>query len=261
MKIFYWNLRGLPNTLSEAFKFAATIDADILVFCECPKINFEVMTSQYKRIIKVDDKNDIEVFSKTGIKQSLINKIQDDPRSSYYVLNNQFIFAVTHLMSKNGHEDKDYRDHEIDALQKAIDNLQSNDIKPVFIIGDLNANIFDKSVFCKNKLCLTFFENQILNDVPSIEGDELNLYYSPSLDCYYDRKKENEGCAPYYYGKGLFKWEFIDNLLMNKYAYKSYRNNSFKLVNNIFGEKLVKDFMIKNAFSDHLPFIFEILEE
>lgn len=262
MKIFYWNVNGKPFTLSAAFKHAELIDADILIFVECPLLDYSSMTRSFVCVEKMNSKNSVQVFCRTCLKEDIKNAIQDDSHSSYYVFQKKIVFCVAHLMSDCLHNNRDHRDIEINKMAKSIDGLQATGVSPVFIVGDINANLFDNDVFCPDKLSVTFFENQILSDSPMIEGEFLKLYYSPSLDIYFDRKNQNKGCATFFYDGCLYKWAFLDNLLMNKDAFSYYKKESFFIVDEVLNEKLVNDYRIKNNLSDHLPLCFNIcLEE
>ena len=256
MKIIFWNVCKKDSNVKLLLKHAKKHNIDIVLVCEMP-LDHDDNYEDYELVIQSEKFNDVFAYKRKSI--NLSSPCKDNTGYSTFILDSKKlnIFAV-HFNSKTYQENEHYSRDQVNDLTRFVPQIEKDYSSRSVVIGDFNANILDSDIFSKETLGVTYFKKYFKKCKYKFNEKEKDFFYSPSLDTYCNKNSSRQTPATYYYDSGLYKWAFIDNLLLNFDAYKKYVKNSFKIVYSLCDTQLVSNGKILNQYSDHLPIYFEI---
>lgn len=145
-------------------------------------------------------------------------------------------------------------------MQDIKKNEENLEIENTIVIGDFNANPYDKELLYKNAFNAVLFKSIIKeNEFTNPKGDRIKRFYNPIIHYlsedtkmygshYYDNSDKQE--TPY--------WHCLDQVLVRKSLVDLLKE--VRYIKVIDGMNLIKGLRPKKSISDHLPLLVNILE-
>ena len=261
LNILFWSLNKnkLENYIVDCI---IENEIDIAVFAEFSEIDFtsleKKMGGKYRYITEIEDDVKLALFAEESLN---IKKIQTRCRYNIYEVETNFkkyILTGVHLQDRRNF-DADDRKETIEKIVNDIENTEkSYQCDNSIVIGDFNANPYDKEITSAYYFNAVLFKKLIDRDeYTKHHVDNKKRFYNPILQyisedtgmygSYYDT---SESSTPY--------WYCLDQILVRKKLVNSIRNVSY--LKKIKSEQLMGEVGPRKSISDHLPLVVRLEE-
>ena len=265
MKYFFWNTN--KKKVNEYIKdLMIENNYDILVLAEYEDNIEELLI--YLRKINIEM---YEILTPGCERITLLTKIKPQDVSSGYeteyytikLLNLKYdkkqIIGSVHLPSKMNAEDEDRRIEIEDLVHKIEVYEKKYNTKNTIIVGDFNANPFEKCMISVSGLHAVSSRKVASRISRTVKKRTYNMFYNPMWNQFGDFK--NSAGTYYYTGSRSAEmfWNIFDQVIIRPHIVDIFVNESLKIVTQVNGKKLVNNNKI--LISDHLPIEFIIKEE
>ena len=264
MKILFWNANRNKDINKYIVDLVESYKVDVLVVAEYVADTDELdtllnQTSQKLQKCMTVGCTRINIWSN-------YNNIDPGTQSKYYsfqIINDAFIICGVHLIS-NLHGDKS---RERAAIIRQIVNeikqlKEKTSINNIIIIGDLNEMPYEEG--CLNADC--FHGLPVLNIQDSfsriVDAQEYEKYYNPMWNFFGDY---NNPPGTYYYSGNEVEnsfWNVYDQVMIRPCLRGQFVDDELKILCETKKRKLIDaNNHPDKKISDHLPIVFEIMED
>ncbi|EPY6430835.1 endonuclease/exonuclease/phosphatase family protein [Clostridium sporogenes] len=265
MKYFFWNTN--KKTINNYIK-------ELIIENQYDIVALAEYEDNINELIDDLKKNKIKMYKiiNPGCKRiTLITKVKPKyiksfSESEYYTIkminlpyDRKQIIAVVHLPSRMHNNDEDRR-VEIEALVKDIEEYEEKyNTKDTVIVGDFNANPFDKCMISVGGLHALLSSSEACREKRKVRNKTYSMFYNPMWNKFGDFE---EPPGTYYYKASTaieFFWHMFDQVIIRPHIIRLFSKESLKIITEINGKMLTKNNRI--IISDHLPIEFIIKEE
>ncbi len=179
------------------------------------------------------------------------------------IINGKDILCCVHLNSKLHTEHDGYREILIDRLIHDLQTIEEEiGTKNSIVVGDFNINPYEASCIDARYFHGISVCSEADRGSRIIAGNEYHMFYNPMWNFFGDFQKPY---GTYYYNGGGTKntyWNIFDQVIFRPTLKKRFLKDSLKILT----ETETKYLLDSNGhpdknISDHLPIIFEIMEE
>jgi len=253
MNILFWNLheKNLGDLLVKALR---SNKYDLLFFSEYQNTDMhEVVTkadSEYQCISSMGGTKRITAICSE--KYDVV-VLQSNARFVIYRVNIQgtsYLISVVHLSDKRNDSDGIMRENQIRDLVFALHSFELEYKYRSIIIGDFNAEPYDREMLSKFGMNAVLFKKEILkHETVNIDGHRVRRFYNPTLSSISEEVQQ--------YGSYRLDgpvspiWHCLDQVVMRKAMITYFENVQYlKKIANI---SLMKD--LNPKYSDHLPLL------
>lgn len=231
----------------------------VIALCEVPQVSYCPMYG-YQRLPFYDDEKGrgIEVFVRAELKANIFRSRK---RSCIVRIDTlDMNMAVVHLNSERTPNMEDYHSVDISVLINDLAATENQYDHNTILVGDFNVNILDPLILSIVGLNARLFRYQMDKENETKHELKRELFYSPMLEIYKDNESEDKPKGTYFFESNVLQWVCFDQLFVrNKLLYR-YVPRSLKILDELIGNKLVKNHRPDFAISDHLPIYFEFKE-
>ena len=187
----------------------------------------------------------------------------DSTHYTIQVINNKDILCCVHLNSKLHPEHEGYRETLITQIVHELQNIEQKvGTKNSIVVGDFNINPYETSCIDARYFHGIPVCREAERGSRTIAGYEYHMFYNPMWNFLGDFQKPY---GTYYYNGGGTKntyWNIFDQVIIRPALKKRFLKDSLKILTETETRYLLdsKGHPDMNI-SDHLPIIFEIMEE
>lgn len=263
MKILFWNTHQNENINDILSQLVIENNASIIVLAEySAKIEeLIVRLSRYGATMK-QYATCCERIKLLGSVDCVDLKL-DDSHYTIQIINGKDILCCVHLNSKiqSGHEG--YREILIDRIVHDIQNTEREiGTNNSIVVGDFNINPYEASCIDARYFHSIPVCSEAERGSRTIAGNEYHMFYNPMWNLFGDFQKPY---GTYYYNTGSTKntyWNIFDQVIIRPTLKTRFLKDSLKILTETTTRYLLdtNGHPDKNI-SDHLPIIFEIMEE
>lgn len=271
LNILFWNLHGKKNG-DYIVKCIVENDVDIAIFAEYQDKDDKSIVldssfiesklgNMFVQVTGVETDGKVLLLAKRTI---TVEQIQQEARYSCYIIETaikRYLLAAVHLEDRLNYPEPDRRIKTICSLTQDIKKNEENlGIENTIVIGDFNANPYDKELLYKDAFNAVLFKSLIMeNEFTNPKGDRIRRFYNPIIHYlsedtkmygshYYD--DSDKRATPY--------WHCLDQVLVRKSLVDLLKE--VRYLKAIDGEGLLKGSRPDRNISDHLPLLVNILE-
>ena len=256
MNILFWNLYRKDNS-KYIIKGLKEYDIDIALFCEYSGLDLEDLedhiSEKYDIIRGFGGCNRIFMISNKDIS---VNVMREASRYVIYSVSyndKRYVFVGLHLQDKRN-SDADIRIELIHSIIKDIEDCEKRiDSKNTVIIGDFNANPFDKELMQMNAFNSVFFRDVIMqNENRIVDERKYRRFYNPTIR-FLSEKNKNYGSYYDISSSSTPVWHSLDQILVSKALVDKIK--SIRYLRNISDVSLINKVRPNENISDHLPLL------
>ncbi len=265
MRILFWNTHRNENINSVLCDIIAENNISVVVLAEYTA-NMELLINllgvqgismkQYSTV-------GCERIKIIGISSLYIEPQLQTDHSSIQIVDNDIILCCIHLNSQiysdNDGKREIYIGQIISDILKTEDSLGTDN---TIIVGDFNINPYDKS--CISAACfhgLPIYDESKRKS-RTVAGKEFLMFYNPMWNFLGDFKKPY---GTYYKNSGdtvSTYWNIYDQVIIRPSLRERFIDDSLKILTKTESISLLdKNGHPEQSISDHLPIIFEIMED
>lgn len=259
MNLLFWNLKR--NNIKEYIvELMHEKGPDVAIFSEYGGINLNELEAELNgEYICHNGNGGCEKVTMMAKKSVLVNIYMESHRYTIYSVScgsiNYNVIGI-HLSAKP-YADEETRKAEIRDLVGDIHKLESKQNNSnTIVIGDFNANPFDKELIQKDTFNAVLFKELILKkEYDTWSGKRYRRFYDPMLDYI---SEDNLSYGTYYYsgGSSPMYWNCFDQVVVRKPLANKISNIEFcKTIN---GKRLLANFKPQDNISDHLPLFVQL---
>lgn len=253
MIIVFWNLKKNNNT-SYVIKLLQEHNVNLAFFSEFDGLDIQA----------IETESDYTHVESQGVCEKLIcftNNCQAKiirEQGRYILLNvvyqnQQYNCAVVHMQDRWSDPDPNKRINLAGRIVNDLSNLEeSTKCKKSFIIGDFNANPFDKEMIYPNSFNAVLFKS-IIDTKETVVYDEITYrrFYNPTLNFL---NEENQMYGSFYHSDPeCIIWNSIDQIILRKDIIPKF--SSILYLKKINGKSLINRKKPNSKISDHLPLL------
>lgn len=197
----------------------------------------------------------------------VVKKICQDDRKRYslYVIDTplkKYLLVAIHLEDRKSDPNSQRREATINRLKEAITNNEEDlDLYSTIVIGDFNANPYDKELTSMYNMNAVLFKSVIkANEFTCPDTDMVRRFYNPIINYL---SEDTEMYGSYYYPHPDTYWTpywcCLDQVLVRKGLVDSIKE--VRYLKDIQGDSLLKATKIPQPkISDHLPLLVKFEE-
>lgn len=267
MNIAFWNVNKNCNIDDFLEQMVLENDLDILIlaeyngnikefserFCAPNKTYRQLQTLGCDKISGIVNAKYIQEQLTTESRYCLVNI-----KSSYF----SFIFGMIHGEAKPHADDED-RAATFTRFYKDIEkNEEKIKIENSIIVGDLNANPFERNVIGAHTLHAIPFREEVIKPTRVVSGETYKKFYNPMWKFF---GKDSPPYGTYYYNSSKivnYYWNIFDQVIIRPSLITAFNEDDLIILTQIGGKSLIDEHHKPNKdYSDHLPLIFKIQEE
>lgn len=259
MNILFWNLKSNDNStyIEQCLKEK---DIDIALFCEHKGVDFKTlerkMGCKYCFVENIGGCDKITLLLARGISAEI--KREQSRYVLYLVTFNEikYIIVGIHLQDRLT-SDEAVRIETIGRLMNDVKNLEkSSKCSNVIIIGDFNANPYDRELLQMNAFHAVLFKEVIKrSETRKVDGITYRRLYNPILNFI---SEETQTYGSFYYSSGSCTpiWHCIDQVLVSKSLVDNVATMQY--IKSIGRTSLINIIKPNPDISDHLPLFVEL---
>lgn len=261
--VLFWNLH--KNSIEDYL--TACIEEkqiDIAVLAEFGGINFEKLKEKLCGFYSLypglkADETKVVLIGRNNIK---INVIQELSRYVIYkieTLLKTYIIVGLHLEDRRNYNSDD----RINTIKSILSDLEQIEqlfqCKNTIVIGDFNANLFDKEIVSYHGFNAVLFKAVIEeSEVRTWQSNGKQRFYSPMIH-YISEDTQMYGSYYYTSGANTIYWYCLDQVLFRKPLINNI--NNIQYIKKIRETDLIARSQPKSCISDHLPLFVSIMGE
>lgn len=197
----------------------------------------------------------------------VVNKIGQDDRKRYslYVIDTpmkKYLLVAVHLEDRGSDPNSEMRGDTINRLRVDITHNESDlDLYNTIVIGDFNANPYDRELTSMRTLNAVLFKSVIkASEFTCPESHRVRRFYNPII---HYLSEDTEMYGSFYYSDANKYWTpywcCLDQVLVRKSLVDSIKD--VRYLKSIKGDSLLKTTKIpQTKISDHLPLFVEFEE-
>lgn len=181
---------------------------------------------------------------------------------SFQIVEDKYILCCVHLPSKL-YADEQKQQIAIDTIIEEIRNTEKSEGKSnTIILGDFNANPYETSCLGAPYFHGIPVYDETCRENRKIYGKAFSMFYNPMWNLFGDFSfpagtfyySSNDVSIPY--------WNMYDQVLIRPCMRKNFNDEQLKIIYKVSHKSLLdKDKHPNKEISDHLPIVFEIMEE
>lgn len=271
LNVLFWNLNRKKN---EEYIVSCIVenDVDIAVFAEyqdtsnkSSAIDISSIESNlgnmFARVTGVETEGKVLLLAKKTI---AVKQIQQEARYSCYVIETaikRYLLAAVHLEDRINYPEPERR---IETIHRLIRDIKKNEenlgIENTIVIGDFNANPYDKELIYKYAFNAVMFKSIIEeSEFTNPKGERIKRFYNPII---HYLSEDTRMYGSHYYDdsdkRGTPYWHCLDQVLIRKSLIDFLK--AVKYIKTIDGMDLLKGSRPNKDISDHLPLFVNLLE-
>ena len=264
MKFLFWNTHKNENINEILSELIVENDISVVVLAE-----YTAEINSLKELLYINDA-EMNQYVTAGCERikilGNIKNVEPGLQTDHYsiqIINNEIIICGIHLNSQIFSQNKEYREILIERLINDIESTEKEfDLKDTVIVGDFNLNPYDDSCIDARFFHSIPIYEEAKRTKRVVSGREFSMFYNPMWNFLGDERKPY---GTYYYaGSGVRNtyWNIYDQVIIRPSLKRKFPNESLKIIT----ETKTKYLLDANGhpdknISDHLPIIFEILED
>lgn len=258
MKPLFWNLNKKDNA-DLALTCMREEKVGIAAFAEFSGTNFsdEQLKSSGYHPIGYGGCDKVKIFAKDSIE--VLNCFEESRFTVALMKSSEicFIVAAAHLVDRRSSTDSEPRLIDIRAMMSVVHGYESKlSIKKTIIMGDMNANPYDKELLHPNAFNAMLFKGIVRNkSTRTWRGSEYPFLYNPTIH-WLSEEPENYGSVYYSNDYTSPIWNCYDQALVSPPLMDSI--NSYSYLKKIGDEDLIAKVRPNSKISDHLPLLVDI---
>ena len=258
LNILFWNLKR--NSVEEyIINCIVENNIDIAIFSEFDGIDFTKVEKNlgkiYSRILAVQDDRKVTLIAKTTFSVTIVQ--QQNIYNIYKIETavKDYLIAAVHLEDRRNYETED----RIETIRCLVADIEQTEkllkCSNTIVIGDFNANPYDKELLSKFAFNAVLFKTIIdKNEWTNPKALARKRFYNPILH-YISENTEMYGS--FYYEKGAY-WHCLDQVLVRKSLSNAVKHVEYlKRINT---NELLKNTIPNEKISDHLPLLVNLQE-
>lgn len=258
MKLLFWNINKKDNA-DLALACMREQEVGIAAFAEFSGTEFSdaVLRSYGYHPIGYGGCDKVKIFTRESIEI-----LECFEQSRFTVLPMKmgeiyFVVAAAHLVDRRSSTDSESRLIDIRAMMRVVHGYESKlSIKKTIIIGDLNANPYDKELLHPNAFNAMLFKGIVRNkSTRTWRGNEYPFLYNPTIH-WLSEESENYGSVYYSSDYTSPVWNCYDQALVSLPLMDSI--SSYSYLKKIGDEDLIAKVRPNSKISDHLPLLVDI---
>ena len=265
MKVLFWNTCQNPNINRVLSELIAENNISLVVLAEYAGEIHELLKSVGEIGINMQKYPTIgcDRIKIVGTELNISPGRQTD-YASFQIINDKDIFCCIHLPSQIFGSSEGMR--EI-AIQHIVTDIESTEkeigTENSIILGDFNANPYDDECLKANQFHAIPYYKETLKGTRTIAGEEFKMFYNPMWK-FLGNSKEPFGT--YYYSGNDLKnafWNIYDQVVIRPSLKARFIDSNLQILTKSQSYCLLnkQGYPEKKKISDHLPIIFEILED
>lgn len=258
MKLFFWNLNKKDNA-DLALTYMREEEVGIAAFAEFSGTEFsdELIKSSGYRPIGYGGCDKVKVFAREPIEI-----LECFEQSRFTVLPMKmgdiyFVVAAAHLVDRMSSADSEPRLVDIRKMMDVVHGYENKtSINKTIVMGDLNANPYDKEMLLPNAFNAMLFKGILRNKTARTWcGDEYPFLYNPTIHWL---SEESENYGSFYYSGDCTSpiWNCYDQALVSPELMD--RIKSYGYLKKIGDRDLIAKVRPDCKISDHLPLLVDI---
>jgi hypothetical protein len=260
LKLLFWNLK--KNSIEDYIvDFIVENDVDIAIFSEFGGIDFvklEKMLGKIYSRIGIQEDGKVTLIAK---KTFSVDVLQEQNRYKIYNVKTavqNYLLVAIHLEDNRNYK-QDERIHTIENLVATIEQTEELwECNNTIVIGDFNANFYDKELLSKFAFNAVLFKSIIdNNELTNPRTLKKKRFYNPILHYI----SENTDMYGSFYYDGDFMtpyWYCLDQVLVRRSLVNSV--NRVEYLKKTETKDLLKNSIPNKDISDHLPLLVNLLE-
>ena len=258
MKLLFWNINNKDNA-DLALACMREKEVGIAAFGEFSGTEFsdELLKSSGYRPIGYGGSDKVKIIA-----QESIEVLDCFEESRFTVLPMKidkicFVMAAAHLVDRMSSADPEPRLVDIRKMMDVIHGYESElSINRTIVMGDLNANPYDKELLLPNAFNAMLFKGIVRNKTGRTWcGNEYPFLYNPTIHWL---SEELENYGSFYYSGDCTNpiWNCYDQALVSPELMDSI--NSYSYLKRIGDRDLIAKVRPNSKISDHLPLLVDI---
>lgn len=258
MKLLFWNLNKKDNA-DLALTCMREEEVGIAAFAEYSGTKFsdELLQSSGYRPIGYGGCDKVKTFAREPIEI-----LECFEQSRFTVLPMKmgdiyFVVAVAHLVDRMSSADSEPRLVDIRKMMDVVHGYENKaSINKTIVMGDLNANPYDREMLLPNAFNAMLFKGILRNKTARTWcGDEYPFLYNPTIHWL---SEESENYGSFYYSGDCTSpiWNCYDQALVSPELMD--RIKSYSYLKRIGDRDLVANVRPDSKISDHLPLLVDI---
>ena len=261
LNLLFWNLKNnsIENIVAECL---IENDVSLAAFAEYKGLDFtlleELALYQYHSVESLKENVHIRLMVQNGIKATAI---QEQSRYSIFQIETglkKYLLVAIHLEDRRNYDPDD----RIDTIKHLIADLEKHeeetDCYQTIVIGDFNANPYDKELLSVYGFNAVMFKDLILqSEYRRYKYSEHKRFYNPILDYIFASNKMH-GSFYHIDDASTPIWHCIDQILLRKELVECFEKLEYIL--KIGDTELIKTKRPDKSISDHLPLLAIIKE-
>lgn len=262
MNILFWNLGKKKNAdlLSECMMER---DVDIAVLAEHRNLDRDRMAELLPNYLIQEGNGGCEklvLYVKDEVCVSVRREQSRYTVNQVSFHNENFILCGVHLQDRRSDPHSVARLFSIRETVQSLRSVESETgIENAIVIGDFNANPYDKELLQTDAFNATLFKDVILaNEHRTWQGNSYRLMYNPILN-WLSESPRNYGSFYYSDGPLTSYWHCLDQVIVTKGLID--RIESLQYLRSIGEASLIADIAPSKSISDHLPLLVSVLTE
>lgn len=212
-----------------------------LQFIGCDKIKGLYNSKYTQKPLKTDSRYIISTFS--TVYSKLILGMVHGPSNLYKSDNDRIRYYSVFI-------------HDVERAE--ADSRTNNTI----LIGDFNSSPFDGSIVGAGAIHAIPHKEEASKISRIVDGKKFKTFYNPTWKLLASNKPPY---GTYYYNNSNYEnyyWYLFDQVIVRPGLINSFQEDSLRIITDISDKTLLKnEYSPDEAYSDHLPIIFEIQEE
>lgn len=281
MNVLFWNINrnvteGKEKIERYIINCVAENDVDIAVFAEYKDKNGSVINidcaaierglgNMFTWIKGIEPDGAVILLARKSIGK--VCKIQQDIDSRYslYVVDTalkKYLLAAVHLEDR---QNDPYSEERIETIRRLRNEITENEeflnIENTLVIGDFNANPYDRELTSKRALNAVLFKGIIkASEYTNPRSDRIKRFYNPII---HYLSEDTEMYGSFYFSNANKYWTpywcCLDQVLVRKSLVDLIQDVTY--LKAIAGDSLLKRTNIpQDKISDHLPLLLKLLE-
>lgn len=258
MKLLFWNMNKKDNA-DLALTFMREEEIGVAAFSEFSGTDFsaELLKGSGYRSISHGGCDKVIVFARESIE---VLECYEESRFTVLPMKmgeTYFIVAAAHLVDRMSSTDPEPRLVDIRKMMDIVHGYEiTASISKTIVMGDLNANPYDREMLLPNAFNAMLFKGILRNKTARTWcGDEYSFLYNPTIHWL---SEESENYGSFYYSGDCISpiWNCYDQALVSPELMDSI--NSYSYLKRIGDRDLIAKVRPDSKISDHLPLVVDI---
>lgn len=260
MKVLFWNTHNNPSINKVLCEVIAENNISLVVLAEYVGKIHELLEGLADIGINMQEylTAGCDRIKIVGVELNISPGRQTD-FASFQIINDKDIYCCIHLPSRIFSNSEDIRAITIQRIMTDIKSTEKEiGTENTIILGDFNSNPYENECLKANQFHAIPYCKEIKKR--TIAGEEFKMFYNPMWNFFGDFQKP---LGTYYYSGSSTFWNIYDQVIIKPSLRKRFVDQSLEILTKSQSYCLLnkQGHPKKKKISDHLPIIFEILED